>query len=78
VALGGGPVCPRLYRGGRGMNPFEWASYIVGSFILFVISGAALLFVLAWLSDKWDSRHSPKREDEHCADLPPPWLRGKK
>lgn len=60
------------------MNVFDMAAYAVGSFIIFVIASASLLFILAWLSDKWDNRNSPSCEDEHMMDLPAPWDKRKR
>lgn len=59
------------------MNAFDWAMWVVGSFVMFVVCGAALLFVLAFLSDKWDNRHAVG-EDEHAEGLTLPWARRKK
>ena len=59
------------------MNWFDLGLWAIGAFVVFVVCGAGLLFVLAWASDKWDSRHTGG-EDEHAADLPPPWMRGRK
>jgi hypothetical protein len=59
------------------MNAFDFGIWLVGAFVVFVVCGAALLFVLAWASDKWDNRHAGE-EDEHGVDLPPPWARRKK
>jgi len=60
------------------MNWFDLGLWAIGAFVLFTVVGAALLFVLAWASDKWDNRHRGGGEDEHGADLPPPWMRGRR
>ena len=60
------------------MNLLDWALWITGAAVVFIAAGAALLFVLAWLNDKWDHRHRGGGEDEHGADLPPPWVRGRR
>jgi len=77
MALGRRPVRPRLYRGGGTMSPFDWAVYTTGAVALFMVCGAAVLFVLAWLNDYFEGHHRD-REDEHVVDLPPPWVRKKR
>lgn len=46
------------------MNWFDWSLWITGAFVLFTVAGAALLFVLAWASDKWDNRHTGGEDEQ--------------
>ena len=48
------------------MNWFDLGLWAIGAFVVFVVCGAGLLFVLAWASDKWDSRHTGG-EDERLS-----------
>jgi len=76
--VGSGDIRFRVSRGGGDMSPFDWGVYTIGAMVLFMIGGAVVLFILAWLNDQWEDRRGPGGKDEHVVDLPPPWIRRKR
>lgn len=59
------------------MSWFDWGLVMIGGFVVFSLAGALVLWVLSWVSDKWDAMPHIE-EDEHASGLTAPWIRRKK